>query len=228
MSATGRFMTRKKKRRPRPLAIPHHPWAGTPMLEKARQLNARCFAALVQAVKTRVQGAVHSGSHATPVLEVLSEFVSQIDARVCERAGSCPVLLLDLHFNAPDYWDRVTVGMRLGEPAALFTQDAASPLVHEILMQAWTLVHNAPRAARIFFGMAPQVTQVIAQLPSEEIGRIAHEYAVYLRPRWEDRRTFWQRLLEAATTANHEALVDVQLHCLSLLGGELVAVPRVG
>ncbi len=191
------------------------------MLKEARQLNERCFAALAQAVKA------HPGPHGSPALQILAKYASQIDARVCERAGSCPVLLLDLNFNAPDYWDRVTVGMRLSAPAALFAREMVGPLVHEILMQAWTLTRSAPRAASLFFGMAPQVTQLIGQLPGEEIERIAQEQAVYLQPRWEDRRTFWQRLLEAATGANHEALVDVQLHCLSLLGGELVVLPRV-
>jgi len=190
------------------------------MLREARQLNERCFAALAQVIKA------HPERAATPALEVLSEFARQIDARVCERAGSCPVLLLDLNLNAPEHGHRIPVGMHSSTPSALFTPEAAGPLLHEILMQAWSLARSAPRAGSLFFGLAPQVAQSLAELTGEEIERIARERAVHLRPRWEDRRTFWMRLLEAATGTSPEALIDVQLHCLSLLGGELVPLRR--
>ncbi len=192
------------------------------MLSAARQLNVRCFAALAEAVKH------HPHSAGTPALQVLSEFASRIDARVCERVGSCPVLLVNLNFDESEFWDRVTVGMHLSPPQTLLTQTAASPLLHEILMQAWSLAHSLPRAASLFFGMTPPVREAIGQLTGEQIDRIAQEHALYLRPRWEDRRMFWVRLLEAATGTSDEALIDVQLHCLSLLGGELVPARRDG
>jgi hypothetical protein len=215
-------MPRKKKRHPLALDIPRHPWVGTPMLDEVRQLNARCFAQLVEAVKA------HPDPAGTPALQVLFEHASQIDARVCERAGSCPVLLLDLDFGLPERWDRATVAMHSSLPLGLFTRNAASPLLHEILMQAWSLAHAAPRSTRLFFGMAPEVTEAIARLTGEDLERVAQERAAYLRPRWEDRRTFWARLLDAAVGTNDAALVDVHLHCLSLLGGELLPVRRVG
>jgi len=215
-------MPRKRKRGSRPLAIPRHPWVGLPVLSAARQLNVRCFAALAEAVRN------HPDLAGTPALQVLSEFAPRIDARVCERAGSCPVLLVSLNFDAPEFWERVTVGMRLSPPPALLTQETASPLLHEILMQVWSLAHSLPRAASLFFGVAPQVREAIGRLTGEQIDRIAQEHALYLRPRWEDRRTSWARLLEAATGTNDEALIDVQLHCLSLLGGELVPLRREG
>jgi hypothetical protein len=215
-------MPRRRKRGPRPLAIPRHPWVGLPVLSAARALNVRCFAALSEAVRN------HPDSARTPALQVLSEHASRIDARVCERAGSCPVLLLELNFNCSEFWERMTVGMHLSPPPALLTQETASPLLHEILMQVWSLSHSLPRAASLFFGMAPQVREAIGRLTGEQIDRIAQEHALYLRPRWEDRRTFWSRLLEAATGTNDEALIDVQLHCLSLLGGELVPLRREG
>ena len=192
------------------------------MLEEVRLLNERCFAQLAQAVKT------HPNSASTPAFEILTQFAAQIDARVCARAGSCPVLLLDLDFNDPDRWDRIIAGMPLAAPSALFTKEAASLLLHEILMRAWSLSHSAPRAASLFFGMVPKVTEALAKLTGEELERIAQAYAVHLRPRWEDRRTFWARLLKAAAGTNDEALVDVQLHCLSLLGGERVPLHRAG
>ena len=192
------------------------------MLSAARQLNARCFALLVEAVRA------HPSPQGAPALQVLSEFAAHVDARVCERAGSCPVLLVDLNFNVPECWERVTAGMPMNAAGALFVQESVSPVLHEILMHAWSLAHSLPRATNLFFGMAPQVREAIGHLTGEEIDRIAQERASSLRPRWEDCRTFWTRLLEAATGTSEEALIDVQLHCLSLLGGEFVPVRRTG
>lgn len=213
-------MTRKRKTGSRPSAIPRHPWIGEPMLSAAHQLNTRCFHLLVQSVKAR------AAPYRSPALELIAEVLPQIDARACERAGTCPVLLLDLQFNVPESWDRIIGGATMSAPSFLFTQEAASPLLHEILMQAWSLAHSLPRAATLFFGMNNQVRESIVRLTGEEIDRIAQERARQLRPRWEDRRTFWNRLLKAAIGTDDEALKDVQLHCLSLLGGEFVPPRR--
>jgi hypothetical protein len=211
-----------RKRRPRSPAIPRHVWDGVPMLKDARTLNERCFAQLAQAAKA------HPEHARTPALRVLAEFAARTDARACARAGSCPVLLVSLNFDVPEHWERGAAGSPASPPSALFAPEVASPLAHEILMHAWTLARSAPRTARLFFGMAASVTQAIAQLTGAEIERIAHERAAQLRPRWEDRETFWKGLLDAATGTSEEALVDVHLHCLSLLGGELIPLRRVG
>jgi hypothetical protein len=142
------------------------------------------------------------------------------------------VLLLHLKFDAPDWWDRAGVsipeGMHLNAPAPLFTKEEGAPLLYDILLHAWSLARGAPRAAGLLLGMAPRVTQVIGQLSVQELERIARDHAPYLRPRWEDSRAFWRGLLRAAIGTGNEALVDVELHALSLLGGELVPLRSVG
>ncbi len=160
----------------------------------------------------------------SPAVLALQEFAGQVDARACERAGRCPVLLLDLNFQRPEWWQRlehaVPAAMDEDAPRTLFTREAAAPLLREILMETWSTGRTLPRATGLFFGMAPGVTQAITRMSVLEIDRVVANHAQYLRPRWEDRVTFWRPLVQAAIGTDDEALVNVQLHCLSLLGGE--------
>jgi hypothetical protein len=79
-----------------------------------------------------------------------------------------------------------------------------------------------PRALNLIFGIASPVTATIAQLGPAEIDRIAVEEARHLKARWPESRSFWKAQLEAAIGKDEQALANVQLHCLQLLGSELV------
>ena len=201
-----------------PTALVPHIWAGSAMLVTARQLNERSVALLAQAVESG------SSLPSSPALTALRELGNHLDGRVCERVGRCPVLLVDLNFQQPEWWSRVAhspwESMHLNEPRAVFTQEGAAPLLHEILLEAWSLARTLPRVVSLLFGMAPRVADMIARLSVQEVHRIADGHARYLRPRWEDRGVFWWQLLRAAIGTDEEALIDVQLHCLALLGSD--------
>jgi len=78
-----------------------------------------------------------------------------------------------------------------------------------------------PRALNLLFGMTPEVTATIVQLAAPDIDRIAVEEARHLKPRWPESRNFWKGLLEAAIGTDDQALKNVHLHCLQLLGNEV-------
>jgi hypothetical protein len=195
-------------------------WAGLPMLQTAHRLNEWCFALLAETVKNQGASTAYSAVYG------LKELWAQVDARACERAGRCPVLLLDLNFQRPDWWRRVRRGetgpLRAGRPSALFNADRAAPLLREILMESWSIGRSMPSAASLLFGMAAPVNTEIAGLSAPDVDRVVLEYTGCLRPRWEESRTFWKRLLEAAVGADEEALANVHLHCFQLLGSDLV------
>jgi hypothetical protein len=220
-------MQKKKRARLKNLestALSPHPWPGLPLLQPAHLLNQRCFEQLAEAVRTMSAG---SGS---PAALALQEFAGQVDERVCERAGRCPVLLVDLNFQRPEWWQQVEyttpAGLNEDLSRTVFTREAAAPLLREILMEAWSTGRTLPRTTALFFGMAPGVTQAITRMSVLEIDRLVANHAQYLRPRWENRGTFWRRLVQATIGIDEEALVNVQLHCLSLLGGEQLARSR--
>jgi hypothetical protein len=191
-------------------------WAGVMMLQTAHRLNERCVTLLAETVRA---GSASIGLHA---MYGLRELWAQVDARACERAGRCPVLLLDLNFQRKEWWRQVGHGdaraPSVNGPAALFTEEHATPLLREILMESWSIGRSMPHVARLIFGMEPRVSSAIADLSVPELDRAAVLYARYLRPRWEESRVFWQRLLLAAIGADDEALAHAHLHCLQLLG----------
>jgi hypothetical protein len=202
---------RKKKKILRPTIVPQR-WPGENALATVRQLNTRCVG-LLAAEKPHDD-------------ETLSALWAKVDARVCERAGRCPVILIDLNFQRADWWQRAS--QRSADPIgtegerAPETEHAAS-LVREILMDAWTIGRTMPRALNLVFGMASSVSATIAQLGTSEIDRIARQEARHLKARWPESRSFWKGLLEASIGTDDQALAIVHLHALQLLGSETVA-----
>lgn len=185
-------MPRKKKTRL--TDIPPQTWLALPELQALHALNRRCFAALVEATRA------NAAPKPTAAIELLRAFANAnaLDAAAAERAGRCPVILVYLHFQEGDWWERIagqqTPSERLNGPSPLFLADAAAPLLGQVLMEAWSIGRRMPQVARLLFGMSPAVVQAITQLSMRDIERVAHEHACALRPRWEDNRIFWTRL----------------------------------
>ncbi|HMH17507.1 MAG TPA: hypothetical protein VK572_05095 [Burkholderiales bacterium] len=200
---------RKKQKILRPTIEPQR-WPAESALATVRQLNARCVALLAEQ------------PHADAVLSALW---GKVDSRVCERAGRCPVLLIDLNFQRPEWWQRASqrrADPLLPEVAHTAQAERAALLIREILMDALTIGRTTPRALNMIFGMAAPVTATLVQMGPAEIDRIALEEARHLKGRWLESRSFWKGLLEAAIGTDDQALANVHLHCLQLLGSELV------
>ena len=128
---------RKKKKILRP-TIESQRWPGEKTLATVRQLNTRFLALMAEQPH-------HDAT--------FSSLWAQMDERARERAGRCPVLLIDLNFQRPEWWQRAN--QRSFDPL-LPEGDEHSPdseravsLVREILMDAWTLGRTMPRAPQI-------------------------------------------------------------------------------
>lgn len=200
---------RKKKKLLRP-TIESQRWPNESALATVRRLNTRCIARLAEQP--------HEDA-------ALSSLWSQVDARACERAGRCPVLLIDLNFQRPEWWQRASqrsTDPLLPEGASALEGEGAVSLVREILMDARTISRTMPRALNLIFGMASPVTATISQMGVSEIDRIALEESRHLKARWPESRSFWKGLLRAAIGTDDQALANVHLHCLQLLGSEVV------
>jgi hypothetical protein len=197
-------------------AITPNRWAGVRMLPTAHRLNERCFSLLAETV---CAGGARIESHA---MYGLREIWAQVDARACERAGRCPVLLLNLNLQGPECRKWVGGGNEIVSnvtgACGLFKMEHSIPLLREILMEAWSICRSVPHAATLIFGMESGVSSAIANLSVPELDQVAVANARYLRLRWEESRVFWQRLLLAAIGSDDEALGFVHLQCLQLLG----------
>jgi hypothetical protein len=191
-------------------------WSAISLLDSARRLNQRCFELLATT-------ALRRPDERSPVF-ARGDLWARIDVRGIERAGRCPVLLLNLHFHELDWWQRVTQGsmgplLRNARPP-LFEAEEVAPLLRALLTEAWSTARVNVFAASLLFGMAPSVAKSLANLTAYKIDQIVSLHATAVRPRWEESRTFWIGLLEAAVNEHSEPLTRVQLHALHLLGSE--------
>jgi hypothetical protein len=195
-------MGKKKRKPPRPTIEPQR-WEGETALGRVRHFNERGLALMAETALKE---------------DPLTALWRQADARALKRAARCPVLLMNLHFDRPEQWQRKA--QKRGVPKAQPTLSSA--LLREILLEAWTLGRTMPRALNLLFGLASEVTAIIVQLAAPDIDRIAIEGAQHLKPRWPESHRFWTGLLDAAIGTDDRALANVHLHCLQLLGSEVV------
>jgi hypothetical protein len=141
------------------------------------------------------------------------------------RAARCPMVLLDFNFQRLDWWSQAIDASEESRRPSLnaFHPDEAISLARELLLEAWSAARAMSAASRLVFGMAPEVSTLIARLSPRDLDRLVVHDIQELRPRWENRPMFWKELFHAATQMDDQILANVHLHCLQLLGGELVS-----
>ena len=192
-----------------------------PFADTARRLNARGLALLSNAMRTSTCIEQYPSWR-----EIVSVWTCASDFAF-ERAAQSPMVLVDFNFQRGDWWTRVTNAPSCEESrrerAATDQSDDAVLLAHDLLLEAWSAARATPRVASLVFGMAPEVTALIARLSPRELDGVATHQVHAMAPRWANRPTFWRELLAAASHEDDEILANVYLHSLQLLGGELVS-----
>jgi hypothetical protein len=186
-----------------------------------RRLNERGFAFLAKASQT---GDFHERQ--TSWKDNVSSWACASE-RTLGRAARCPMVLLDFNFQRVSWWSRVIGTQAREEPRhstlSAFQTDEAVPLARDLLLEAWSSARSTPPVSSLVFGMAPDVTTLIARLTPRELDRVAMHEIECMGPRWANRPMFWSELLRAAAQLDDQILANVYLHCLQLLGGELVS-----
>jgi hypothetical protein len=143
------------------------------------------------------------------------------------RAARCPMVLLDFNFQRLEWWSQVIAAQASQESRrprlSGFHTDEAISLARELLLEAWSAARDMSPVSSLVFGMAPEVSTLIARLSPGDLDRVVVQEIQDLRPRWENRPMFWGELFHAAAQMDDQILANVHLHCLQLLGGELVS-----
>lgn len=183
-----------------------------------RRLNERGLALLTKAAQ-----ASHWAEGLAPWKEVHPLWASASET-IVGRAARCPMVLLDFNFQRVAWWSRVINAQPSEESrqpslSAVHTNEAI-PLARDLLLEAWSAARSISPVASLVFGMAPEVTTLIARLSPRDLDRVVVQEFQEMRPRWENRPIFWKELFHAATQMDDESLANVHLHCLQLLGGE--------
>jgi hypothetical protein len=186
-----------------------------------RRLNVRGLSFLAKAVQTS-----EWGDEQTPWKRTFSSWACASE-RTLERAARCPMVLLDFNFQCVSWWSRAINTDPREVPrhpnSSVFQTDEAIPLAHDLLLEAWSAARSTPPVSSLVFGMAPEVTTLIASLSPRELDRVVVREIQCMGPRWGNRPVFWKELLQAATQLDDQILANVYLHCLQLLGGELAS-----
>jgi hypothetical protein len=154
-------------------------------------------------------------------------FLARASESTLSRASRCPMTLLDFNFQRVTWWSRTINRHSSGDSRqrslGALHADEAIPLAHDLLLEAWSAARSMSQVSSLAFGMAPEVTTLIAGLSPRDIDQLVVKEIQELRPRWENRPMFWKELFQAATQMDDEILENVYLHCLQLLGGELAS-----
>lgn len=91
-------------------------------------------------------------------------------------------------------------------------------VIREILVEVCVVALSSPRTARIVFGMAPEVIEIMRTLRASEIDAIATNYANELQLRWADNLVYWKNLLSAALSNDDDAVLAIHVQTLQLIG----------
>jgi hypothetical protein len=147
-----------------------------------------------------------------------------LDATARRRAAQIPVLLLDLNFQDETWWQGVvsTANARLTDPQVKGSgSDHWLPeFTREALMLAWPTVREDRVAASLLFGMSEAVAAVIGAMTPQQLDHVSLHYSHEMRLRWAQSHAFWRGLLVSSQSGDTEALHELHLFGIQLLGGE--------
>lgn len=203
-----------------PQATSEFSWKGAQALGQVHALNERCLELLTQLARTDRQ------QISLAIVNQHRSLWRGLSATARKRAACTPFLLVDLHFQDADWWrsakDPRPSRRRKTVLHAAFTGKIAGELMRETLMLAWSTVAFDRGAASIMLGMTPAVSGIIAELGPQDVERIAGRHSAHLQPRWEDFPAFWGKLLVAAREGDEEALHEIRLHGVQLIGSAML------
>src|SRR5258708_18092294 len=132
---TGRDVSMYKRKGKYLTMMAPTPWDALPMLESTRRLNERGFALLAR----RSNDA--AAREASPIF-ARADLWARLDEHAYERAGRCPVLLLNLNFHPLEWWQRAAeghAGSSLNPATPLFGALEVAPLLRALLLEAWSI-----------------------------------------------------------------------------------------
>lgn len=205
---------------PRVLESSEFTWKGAQALRRLYALNERCLELLGQLARS-------DRERITP--DIVNQHRSlwrNLNVTARKRAAATPFLLVDVHFQDASWWEWARAPRPSGKRAMPshppFAGKITSELMREALMLAWSTAAFDRGAASILLGMTPAVAAVISELGPQDVERITARHSRHLRPRWEDFPIIWGRLLRAARDGDDDALHEVRLHGVQLLGSELL------
>jgi hypothetical protein len=193
------------------------PWPEADVLARVRSLNVGVLEAVIRSIAAEAPDDIE-------VTRRHKELWLAMDAAACTRIAGNPVLLMDLRFHDVEWWlwatNKAPRPIRARHAEGNFRIEGATTLTREILVETCITSRSSPLAAKLVFGLKSGVLEVIADLSSSEIDRIATGHHDELQLRWADDAVFWRNLLHAAISGSDDEIAAVHMHSLQLLESE--------
>jgi hypothetical protein len=191
-------------------------YAKTQVLRPLHDVNQRCIELLVKAACT-------DGSD-LPLVRQFGSILRRLTADAQERAALKAFLLVDMEFANSSWWQLIK-----NQPArplpppqtCYFSRAHAVQLARATLTLTWHSV-RANGSEACLLGVHPVVAELIGTFSLTEIERIVERQYRHVRPRWEDRPSVWQQLLESACSPDIRLMREFSLRGLQLIAGELI------
>ena len=205
---------RKPSRLEAPRSLSPLPWSGSASLELVHEFNELFIEQMVDAARrdgpcTRLD-----------VARMHRDLWTSLDAPARRRLGQCPFLLADIQFRNAAWWERAQSGAVLQDgppgPDCPFSRAAASELMRDALVVAWSICRQDRRLAATLLLMSGEVARIVARLGLAQLRNMPDRHYQHLRPLWEYQGSVWDRLLTAARHDDRKALCDMHLHAFQL------------
>ncbi len=139
------------------------------------------------------------------------------------RVAQQPFLLADMCLTKPSWWSSAISSRSLHGPTAARSPAFSKPAAVQLGRAVITLLRHSTQIVGLeacLLGAHPDVLRSIGALSLTDIERLAERNYSEVRPRWENRPEFWQKLLQAQSGDARKGR-DLYLMGLQLLGNEI-------
>jgi hypothetical protein len=185
-----------------------------------QDVNERCLDLLAHAARTSKE----------PPFSLIAALREPLRRSTAERrrvAASRGVLLVDMQFDQPLWWQRALGGperqSRNGAGSGAFPRQSGIELARATMTLAWNAVQTDRTIAPVVLGMDAEVVNLIASMPLTGLDRFATRHFRRVRPRWADRVEFCLSASEAGAGAS---MRDLDLKAMRILLADLLRAGR--
>jgi len=188
-----------------------------------QDVNERCLDLLAHAART-------SKDPPFSLIASLRESFVRSTAEGRRVAASRGVLLVDMQFDQPLWWQRALGSperqSRNGAGSGAFPRQSGIELARATMTLTWNAVQTDRAVAPVVLGIDAEVVNLIASMPLTGLDRFATRHFRRIRPRWADRVEFWQELLSVSEAGVGVSTRDLDLKAMRILLADLLRAGR--
>ncbi len=175
----------------------------------------------IRDINRRMLGLMAARPPGLPVANEIAEALRLLPASALERIAQCPCLLVSAGFEDDERWrgaKALAETLRSVDVAHTPAERSVTALARGTLFVAWHYARTYPEAAGLVTGTRTASREALCDLTLDDLEQLAAARSEWIQPRWANRPSTWQRLLEASDTSTRPCTAE--LRGLQLVLGE--------